>query len=290
MFHVKQDRKESIEKDDPTLKVKDYLVSGETFELHYDKEYNLLKTEPQPSPSEIGRYYESESYISHTDSKKGLLNFVYQTVKSFSLKRKCGLITKLNNGTGRLLDVGAGTGDFLHLAKNQGWEVAGMEVNAQARKRASEKGISLSKDWKQLEEGKFDVITLWHVLEHLHDLEAQVEKLGSLLKDKGSLVIAVPNFRSYDAQHYGHYWAAYDVPRHLWHFSRSSIPKLFSGKAKLESMHPMIFDSYYVSLLSEKYKTGKGFSMKAFWIGFLSNWRARRTKEHSSIIYCLRKA
>lgn len=271
------------------LKTKDFLVSGESFDLIYDEEKDLLKTIPQPKIEDLGSYYESEEYISHTDNKKGLLSGIYQIVKKWSLRKKSNLIFKQNSGAGSLLDVGAGTGDFLKMAKERGWEVQGMEPNQKASSFALEKGIALKGSLKEFEGKKFDVVTLWHVLEHIPNLEETVEALSKLVKLNGILIIAVPNFKSFDATHYGQFWAAYDVPRHLWHFSKRSVEKLFAENFRMEKVEPMIFDSFYVSLLSEKYKNGNPFSLKAFWIGLKSNVKAKSSKEYSSHIYCLRK-
>ncbi len=272
------------------LSVKDYLVSGESFDLIYDPTLDFLKTSPQPKTEDLPKYYESQDYISHTDENRGLFSSVYQLVKKWSLQKKSKLIFSQNNEIGTLLDIGAGTGDFLKVAKEIGWQVQGMEPNKNALKLASEKGIELKSSLNDFEGKQFDVITLWHVLEHIPNLEETIIKLSNLVKPNGSLIIAVPNFKSFDAKHYGKFWAAFDVPRHLWHFSKESIQKLFSENFKLEKVEPMIFDSFYVSLLSEKYKTGNKFSLKAVWIGLLSNLKAKRTKEYSSHIYCLRKA
>ena len=271
------------------LTTKDFLVSGESFDLVYDKEMDFLRTIPQPKFEELGRYYESQDYISHTDKKQGLLSGLYQLVKKWSLRKKTKLIFSQNSGTGSLLDVGAGTGDFLKMANERGWEVYGMEPNQKAASLASQKGIVLKDSLKEFKGEQFDVVTLWHVLEHIPNLEETVELLTDLVKSNGALIIAVPNFKSFDAEHYGKFWAAYDVPRHLWHFSKTSIQKIFSEKFHMEKIDPMIFDSFYVSLLSEKYKNGNRFSLKAFWIGLKSNLKARTTKEYSSHIYCLRK-
>jgi len=271
------------------ITVKDFLVSGESFALKYDTNKEILITTPQPAAETLPSYYESEDYISHTDQKSGIFSFLYQTVKSYSLKKKVKLITKINNGSGTLLDIGAGTGDFLKVAKENNWNVAGVEVNQKAKDLASEKGIHLFSDIEELKNQKFDVITLWHVLEHIPNLEETCTLLESLLSDNGSLVIAVPNYNSYDANYYTNFWAAYDVPRHLWHFSQESMKKLFSSQMKLIHTKPMIFDSFYVSLLSEKYKSGKSFSLKAILVGFKSNLKAMRTSEYSSLIYCFKK-
>lgn len=271
------------------ITVKDFLVSGESFKLIMDKERDILITTPQPSATSLPSYYQSEDYISHTDKKKGLFSFLYQSVKSYSLKKKVKLISELNNGVGTLLDVGAGTGDFLKVAKDKNWKVSGVEVNKKARDLAKEKGVALQTELPSFEGKKFNVITLWHVLEHIPNLEETCALLERLLNENGTLIIAVPNYNSYDAKYYKEFWAAYDVPRHLWHFSQSAMKKLFSKKLQLIKTKPMLFDGYYVSLLSEKYKTNNKFSLKAFWIGFNSNWKAKRTSEYSSLIYCYKK-
>ena len=272
------------------LSVKDYLVSGETFELVHDTDSDFLKTFPQPKIEELPKYYESQEYISHTDEKRGLISSLYQLVKKWSLQKKAKLILQQLGDVGSLLDVGAGTGDFLKVAKEKGWQVHGMEPNKNAAKLALEKGIDLKASLNDFEGKQFDVVTLWHVLEHIPDLEETILKLAALVKPQGALIIAVPNFKSFDARYYGKFWAAYDVPRHLWHFSKESMKNLFAENFHLKKIEPMIFDSFYVSLLSEKYKTGRKFSLKAFWIGLLSNIKAEHSKEYSSHIYCFKKS
>jgi 2-polyprenyl-3-methyl-5-hydroxy-6-metoxy-1,4-benzoquinol methylase len=271
------------------LSTKDYLVSGNTFGLIYDPQLEMLKTTPKPSVDELPKYYESEEYISHTDNKSGLFAYLYQLVKKWSLQKKTKLIFQENNGTGTLLDIGAGTGDFVKAAKESGWKVEGIEPNEKASSLATEKGISLKPKISDFEGQRFDVVTMWHVLEHVPNLEETIQQLNNLIKPGGILIIAVPNFKSYDAKYYGKFWAAFDVPRHLWHFSKKSMESLFAENFKLQKTKPMIFDSFYVSLLSEKYKTGNKFSLKAFYIGLLSNMKAMHTKEYSSHIYCFKK-
>lgn len=272
------------------LSVKDYLVSGESFDLVHDTDLDFLKTFPQPQVEELPKYYESQEYISHTDEKRGLISSLYQLVKKWSLQKKAKLILQQLGDVGSLLDVGAGTGDFLKVAKEKGWQVHGMEPNKNAAKLALEKGIDLKASLNDFEGKQFDVVTLWHVLEHIPDLEETILKFAALVKPQGALIIAVPNFKSFDARYYGKFWAAYDVPRHLWHFSKESMKNLFAENFHLKKIEPMIFDSFYVSLLSEKYKTGRKFSLKAFWIGLLSNIKAKRSKEYSSHIYCFKKS
>lgn len=270
------------------IKVKDHSVSKENFELLLDEELQLLKTYPQPELSVLGKYYESDDYISHTDAKRSLFEKMYHLVKSYSLKKKVGIINSYHPEKGSLLDIGAGTGDFLVTAKAQGWQTTGIEPNENAKKLAISKGISFQNNIESIENQQFDVITMWHVMEHVPDVTHQIKELKRLLKPNGTIIIAVPNYKSYDAQHYGIFWAAYDVPRHLWHFSKTSIEKLVSREnMKLVKTLPMVFDSFYVSLLSEKYKTGNMNFFKAFWIGFRSNFRAMSTKEYSSHIYVI---
>ena len=274
----------------PVLICKDHTVSGEHFELKQDPEFDLLGTFPRPAEDKLPEYYKSEDYISHTDSKASIFDRTYQAVKSYMLKKKLNWITSQTKGTGRMLDFGAGTGDFLLEAKRKGWQVEGIEPNNDARRLASQKGIDLKKTTDNFEAGSFDVISLWHVLEHVPDLDKQILELKRLLKKNGLLVIAVPNFKSYDAQKYGEHWAAYDVPRHLYHFSQTSIEKIFlEFSFDMLKKKPLKFDAFYVSLLSEKYRTGKSNPLKAFCTGTKSNRRARTSGEYSSLAYFLQK-
>lgn len=271
------------------LKTKDYSVSGESFQLMHQPESDMLITVPQPK--DLGKYYESELYISHTDSNKGVVDKMYQGIKKYSLHKKTKLIGSYSKTGKNLLDVGAGTGDFLVFAEKKGWNPVGVEPNEKARSKALEKGMNLYSSLDDLKGKRFDLITLWHVLEHLPNLELQIEQLKKLLHNEGTLIVAVPNFKSYDAKYYKNFWAAYDVPRHLWHFSKNAITHLFSKQGmKLIRTEPMIFDAFYVSLLSEKYKTGKQNLFKAFAVGLRSNLCAWRNKEYSSLIYIIKKA
>lgn len=272
------------------IKTKDFLVSGESFNLVEDKTLKILVTHPQPKESELARYYESDAYISHSDSSKGIVATLYKLVKNYSLKKKLGLVNSLAQKKGNLLDIGCGTGEFLKKVKNNAWECDGVEPNSSARKLALKKNLSVFSSLEELPEVKYDVITLWHVLEHLPNLKQSIQNIESLLKPNGVLIIAVPNYNSYDANYYKEFWAAYDVPRHLWHFSRASMKILFSKKMQLIDTKPMIFDSFYVSLLSEKYKNKSSFSIRAFFIGLWSNMRAWQSKEYSSLIYCFKKS
>lgn len=270
------------------LKTKDHSITGEHFELLIDTDLELLVTHPQPQ--DLGKYYESESYISHTDSRTSLIDKIYQIVKRYSLSKKVRLISQYAEKEKTLLDFGAGTGDFLLTAKNENWTVTGVEPHMGARTKSFEKGIELFEHLSEIRTGKFQVITLWHVLEHLPNLNNQIEALLQKLEQEGTLIIAVPNFKSHDAQHYKNFWAAYDVPRHLWHFSKTAIEKLFEPYGmKIIAVRPMLFDAFYVSLLSEKYKTGRQNYLRAFYRGLLSNMKAMRTKDYSSLVYILQR-
>ncbi|MCC9062433.1 class I SAM-dependent methyltransferase [Flavobacterium piscisymbiosum] len=271
------------------LTVKDHSVSKEIFELYHDETLDMLITSPQPDSDNLGKYYESEDYISHTDNKRSLFEKAYHFVKNIALKNKLNLINGEQSQKGRILDIGAGTGDFLLTAKNDGWETVGVEPSERAKNIAIQKGISFVNEIGALQNNSFDVITMWHVLEHVPNLEFQIQELKRLLKPTGTLIVAVPNFKSYDAQHYKTFWAAYDVPIHFWHFSKKAIQSLFEKvDMKLEKVLPMKFDSFYVSLLSEKYKTGKMNYISAFFVGLKSNLKAGSTKEYSSHIYVLK--
>jgi 2-polyprenyl-3-methyl-5-hydroxy-6-metoxy-1,4-benzoquinol methylase len=286
---------------------KDYAVSQEEFSIFQDKEAELLVTSPQPAGENLNRYYESVDYISHTDSKKTVIDQMYQWVKKRALDFKVNLIDNLAQKKGNLMDIGCGTGDFLVACKKNGWNITGIEPNEKARKLGLEKlesssgqntNGSIFQDIKEYRntvgkdkgETKFDVITLWHVLEHVPAITEYVKELHNLLADNGTLVVAVPNHKSYDAKIYGKFWAAYDVPRHLWHFSKRSIALLFSQvQMEIIEIVPMKWDAFYVSLLSEKYKNGKVNYLQAFYNGLVSNRNGKATGEYSSLIYVLKK-
>ncbi|TXD52761.1 MULTISPECIES: class I SAM-dependent methyltransferase [unclassified Polaribacter] len=272
----------------PFLDCKDHTVSGEVYQIKKNVAFDMLVT--VPVPKNLAAYYKSEDYISHTDSKKSLLDKVYQTVKNITLKRKVSLINSFKTPSKNILDVGAGTGDFLKVCKNNSWNVFGTEPSLEARNIAVKKGVLLQEDLSKIKNQQFDVITLWHVLEHVENLQEYILSLYQLLSEDGKLIVAVPNFNSDDAKWYKEHWAAFDVPRHLWHFSQTSISKLFSNVGMtVEKRVPMKFDAYYVALLSEKYKSGKMNPLRSFYHGFVSNSRAKKTNEYSSILYVLKK-
>lgn len=274
------------------LTVKDHSVSGEVFQLLYDEDFDMLVTSPQPSEDELPEYYKSQDYISHTDTQRNLFEKVYHVIRRISLKKKLKLINSFSSEEKMLLDIGCGTGDFLQIAQQNNWTAFGIEPNEKARTLANQKtnnSVSHIEELSNFKSQSFEVITLWHVLEHLPRLEEHISILKSLLKPRGTLIIAVPNYKSYDAKYYKEFWAAYDVPRHFWHFSQTSISKLFEKENMyVESILPMKFDSFYVSLLSEKHKSGWMNIFNAFRIGWLSNYKAKQSTECSSLIYCIK--
>ena len=295
---MKQKEPYANEKDlSPFLACVDYTVSRETFTLLLDAKTDLLITSPRPSLDCLSAYYESEDYISHTDSKRSIMDKAYQVIKNYSVKKKVKMINDLSIRKGRVLDIGCGTGDLLSAFENDGWKINGVEPSDKARELAGRKISSkellvsdidaLSNDPKD----KYDVITMFHVLEHVPNLLEYVARLKQLLTKDGCLVIAVPNYKSYDAGYYKEFWAAYDVPRHLWHFSQESIQHIFEPfDFKVEHVAPLIFDSFYVSLLSEKYKTGKSNLFAGFKTGLLSNLKAKKTGQYSSLIYIIKNS
>ncbi len=277
----------------PYLICRDYLVSQREFAIQQCDKCGFRFTNPRPDVSEIGKFYKSEDYVSHNDSGGGLINSLYRIVRSYTLQTKLSLINRLNTKQGSLLDVGCGTGAFLETCKAGGWVIAGMEPDSDARRIAEQKSevfIYPSLDSLSRSGKRFDVITLWHVLEHIPNLAIAVVQLRELLTEKGTLVIAVPNSDSHDAKKFGKYWAAYDVPRHLYHFTPSSMTFLFEnyGMNICEQL-PMNFDAFYISLLSTKHRDGKTNYIESGWSGLISNLKAVSTGQSSSITYIIRR-
>ena len=275
------------------IKVKDFSVSGEEFTLIENTEFGYLETIPQPELENLSKYYKSEDYISHTNTKRNWFEKAYHKVRQITLNQKLNLVNSFKTESKSILDIGCGTGHFLEICKNNNWKVTGIEPNESAREIANSlinNKVLDAGELKKLPKSSFDVITLWHVLEHLPNLQEQLKLINTLLKPNGILVVAVPNYNSFDAKHYKSNWAALDVPRHLWHFNKNSIYKLGKNYGfRLKQTKPMWFDAFYVSLLSEQIKSGNKNIVKAFFIGFISNLSALFTKEASSHIYILKK-
>ena len=281
----------TVAKDRPVayLKTMDFLVSGEVFELVQVDENGLLRT--LPTPKNLAAYYKSAAYISHTDRSATLFEKLYQGFKGVNLRSKIRFLKRLKSTPGRLLDFGSGTGDFLWAAQRAGWSVAGVEPNEGARFKGLKKGVRAMAGLDELPGQPFDIISLWHVLEHLPDPGEIIGSLGERLKPNGYLIIAVPNYRSFDARHYGSFWAAYDTPRHLWHFTKSSMEALLQSKGfQLAGKKPIWLDAFYISWLSEKYKRNPLAPIPAFLVACWSNILAIFSGESSSRIYVFRKS
>ncbi|MEW6467739.1 MAG: class I SAM-dependent methyltransferase [Bacteroidota bacterium] len=282
----------------PFLSCIDHTVSRETFQIVQCNGCGFRFTNPRPAPAELGRYYQSEEYISHSGSKKGLINKLYHYVRGYTLLKKLQLVSALLSDKRQqnpaLLDIGCGTGEFLGVCKKARWNVLGIEPSPAARDFGTKTyGIDVRPEdaLKTLLNESYDIITMWHVLEHVPDLNGRIEELKRLIKPAGRIVIAVPNCSSADAKTYGAFWAAYDVPRHLYHFTPGDIRRVFSRHSMhVERILPMRFDSFYVSMLSDKYRSGKTRLLRSTWNGLISNLKAIRTGEsYSSQIYIIRK-
>lgn len=274
------------------LSLKDYFLTQEPFEIMVCEDCGLLYTTPKPSDEKLGDYYKSDEYYSHQENKKGFIPRVYEAVKSVNLKHKIAIATQ-GKEPGRLLDIGCGVGDFLHFAEQNGWQCTGAEPSEDAASIAKKRikaEIMLPKDLEKLPDESFDVITMWHVLEHVSDLQWQVNQLNRLLKKGGRLVIALPNFRSYDAQYYKDKWAAYDVPRHLNHFSQDSIAKIFNINGLIQNpTQKLVWDAFYISFMSEKYRQKSLPLLRGIYRGMISNLKARKSGEWSSLVYVFEK-
>ena len=278
----------------PFMVCKDHTVSRETFHIVQCNSCGFKFTNPRPEENKLGDYYKSEDYVSHSNTKKGFINSTYQTVRKYTLLKKLQLISTYYK-TGNILDIGCGTGEFLNICKSAKWKTIGIEPDSGARKMAMENhGLDVREESeiKNLESEYFDIISMWHVLEHVPKLNERIEDLKRLIKPNGMIIIAVPNCNSLDANIYKEHWAAYDVPRHLYHFTPQDIEKLFQNSGmKVVRVLPMIFDSFYVSMLSEKIKTGSTNIIRSTWNGFRSNIAAIKTgKTYSSQIYLIRKS
>ncbi|HEV7379885.1 MAG TPA: class I SAM-dependent methyltransferase [Dyadobacter sp.] len=279
------------------LNVEDYTVSHKEFTIQQCNACYFLLTNPRPSADEIGAYYQSEEYISHHDDSKDIMSRVYTSVRNHTIKEKLKLLNGLHPGKGSLLDIGCGTGNFIQACKENGWQVAATEPDSGARtiaeKRVGET-ISETINAPGLQNKKYDVITLWHVLEHVHELNESVKWLHDHVNENGTIIIAVPNPQSFDALEYRRFWAAYDVPRHLYHFTKSSMKKLMEKhELHVRKVLPMWFDSFYVSMLSTKYR-GKSVSLvNSLKTGIISNLKGKSAKADgtntSSLIYIITK-
>jgi 2-polyprenyl-3-methyl-5-hydroxy-6-metoxy-1,4-benzoquinol methylase len=275
------------------LTAKDYFFTQEVFQITKCNSCEFLFTNPRPNSTELNRYYQTDEYLSHSTTKKTALNILYSFLRNVSIKRKFSLISKIKFN-GNILDIGCGTGEVLNYFNRKGWETLGIEPAENPRNFALSKyGLSVFEEshLDNLQTASFDIITMWHVLEHVSNLNERLSQVKRILKNDGTLIIAVPNSKSWDAGHYKNYWAAWDLPRHLYHFSISSFTRLMAKHSLIiEKIHPMKFDSYYVSMLSEKYQTGKSNYIKSGLNGFISNRSAKHhLGNYSSLIFQVKK-
>lgn len=271
------------------LIIDDHSHSKESFALVKCDKCALIYTHPRPDKDSIASYYEHDNYISHTNKSNNITNTLYKVARTFTLKWKKGLINQYSNGK-TLLDYGCGTGDLLAHLQRSGWDVSGIEPNDQARAKAEEKDLSVFPEFSKGLKESYDIITAWHVIEHVHDLKDTVRQLRKMLHKSGKLLIAVPNCASFDATHYGSFWAGYDVPRHLYHFTPDTM-KILAAKTKfkVEKIIPMKLDAFYVSILSEKYHQNNLHLLRGLKVGMRSNKMARTNGNYSSLIYVLAK-
>lgn len=270
------------------LKVKDYFLTQEEFELFQCDHCGLVFTVPRPAPEVIGNYYKSESYYSHQQNSKGFIPRIYEMVKTINLKGKVAMATS-DIPKGRLLDIGCGVGDFLLQVKKLGWDVMGIEPSEQAASIAQTRlGFTplQPSEYDKLPDQSFDVITMWHVLEHVDDLKSQTNELKRLLRPGGRLIIALPNNQSFDCQYYSDKWAAWDVPRHLNHFTQACLLSILNSvNFKYIDTQRLIWDAYYISFLSEKYLGHSLPLIRGAWVGLKSNCKARQSGMYSSLVY-----
>ena len=280
------------EQQHPYLTVKDHFLSQEVFEVLECEQCGLLFTHPRPDPDRIGAYYESDAYLSHQENKTGLVPTLYEKVKAVNLRRKRKLALDVVKH-GRLLDIGCGVGDFLRVVKDQGWDVVGIEPSDQAKSIAAKRlGFTPldPSDACNLPEHTFDVITLWHVFEHVDDLHAQMAVFERLLKPGGLLLLALPNYQSFDAKHYKDAWAAWDVPRHLNHFNKDFLCRaILDNGYNLIDIHGLKWDSFYISYLSESYMKHSLPLLRGAFRGLQSNCKAHTTGMYSSLVYRFKK-
>ena len=266
------------------MKVKDHFLSHEEFEVVPSSYEGILRTMPKLSAQELSKYYESENYISHQTESKSFMDRVYQKAKNFMIGRKKKLVYSYHK-QGVILDVGTGTGDFLKAFSNDKWTKNAIEPNVELHQKLNNENVTIISSIGHLENSKYDIITLWHSLEHIPNLEESIAKLKDALKPNGIILLAVPNYKSWDARYYKQFWAAWDVPRHVWHFSKSGVSSLFKTyQLNLINIRPLWLDAFYIAMVSEKYKNS-GNALRAILIGAISNVFGMLKNEFSSFTY-----
>ena len=272
------------------IKVKDSFYSNENFTLFLNESNEVLYTSPKPSERKLSEYYSSSQYLSHKNSGSTIFSKIYFISRSCMVFLKKELISGLCPQPGRIVDVGSGTGDFLSAQKKIGWITLGIEPSLKAREIAEKLNVSHVSSLKELEERTQDVITFWHSLEHVYDLDETLNQAKRVLKNKGYLIVACPNYTSWDAKYYRKNWAAWDVPRHLRHFSPNSLNLILNkeGFSQVQKK-PLFLDAFYVSILSEKIQKNTFGFLKGILIGLVSNMIGFVSTNYSSHIYVFEK-
>ena len=275
------------------LKSQNFRINNTKFDIDECVNCGMRFTTPLPSPEEMAKYYDTDNYVSHTGTKKGLVNKLFHTARYFTLRSKFKLLTHYSKGKNHL-DIGAGNGVFMEFVQNKNWKTSGVELDDSSRKAIEEKSLEVEKTIYDLENSKtYDVITMWHVLEHIFDLKKDIAHIISKLNKDGVLIVALPNCESYDAEKYKSFWAAYDLPIHLYHFRPTQVKQLFKEFGmEVIAQKPMLFDAFYISLMSEKYKNDNknslGVYFRGFYYGLISNLKAENGS-YSSQIYIIKK-
>ena len=277
MFHVEQ--KETH------IEVVDHFLTNETFTIKKTPIKGLLQTHPPPPKNKIQQYYSTNKYISHDSTGSGPFYFLYRTIRRINFWFKYWLMNKKELFS-KMLDFGSGDQYFIQQLQQRKHNVFGVDpLKPNMSKQVYDSIFNESLDNK-----KFSCITAWHSLEHVYELENVIKRFCQILDENGIVIVAVPNYRSFDAKFYKSFWAAYDVPRHLWHFDKQSIIKVFynNGFSFIKTT-PLLFDSYYISLMSEKYKKSNFRIFNSIVVGTVSNIAAFFTKEYSSNIFVFKK-
>lgn len=270
--------------------VKDHFLSQEVFEIKNTEWPGVKKT--SPIPLYLDKYYESKNYISHYQERKTLKNRLYKFFQLFNLKYKKNILKNLVPKGSKVLDYGAGAGEFANLLQHD-FETLAFEPNNNAAFFLIKKLITgkVIQNLDEIENKSLSAITLWHVLEHIPDPKNILKVFWDKLEDGGYLVLALPNPNSLDAKIYQEYWAAWDVPRHLYHYNENGIKEITKDYFLLKATKPLILDAYYISWISEKYQKKNPIMafIKGVWNGYKSNKKAKKTGEYSSKIYVLKK-
>lgn len=299
MFHVKHERMENKKCTicgnlgfEIKFELKDYFFTNEDFVIIQCKSCGFMITDGITDYKDLGKYYNTSKYLSHEKKEKSIVSLVYNLVKRYSISRKFLLISKESNGK-KILEIGCGTGDLLAAFKDKKWDTIGVEPSDSASSYAKEKhGLKIYDKASEVKETDFDVVMLWHVLEHIENLQDIISLIKTKVKKSGRIIIALPNPDSYDAKYYKKYWAGWDVPRHLFHFKQTNIKQLLQANGiEIYKSAPLIFDSYFISMLSEEHKGTTSSLVKLFktlYIGLKSNLSAMNTNEFSSMIYIAR--